>query len=106
MIHISKKEECCGCEACVQVCPKDCIQMKKDREGFLYPFVEVSSCIDCGACERVCPILNPYQKREPIQLWAAKTENENIRLQSSSGGVYGLFEREELSLALILQKIG
>ena len=96
MIHISKKEECCGCEACVQVCPKDCIQMKKDREGFLYPFVEVSSCIDCGACERVCPILNPYQKREPIQLWAAKTENENIRLQSSSGGVFS-----ELALWII-----
>lgn len=88
MIHIDQKENCCGCEACVQICPKSCIQMQADKEGFLYPKVEENKCVNCGICEQVCPILNPYKKREPFLIWAAKTKNEETRFQSSSGGVF------------------
>ena len=88
MIHIDQKENCCGCEACLQICPKSCIQMQTDKEGFFYPVVDVKECVNCGACNLVCPVLNPYKKREPIQIWAAKTKNEKIRIQSSSGGVF------------------
>ena len=38
MINIEDKKQCCGCSACVQRCPKQCIVMKEDEEGFLYPF--------------------------------------------------------------------
>ena len=34
MINIEDKKECCGCSACVQRCPKQCIVMKEDEEGF------------------------------------------------------------------------
>lgn len=34
MIHIENKKDCCGCEACVQKCPKHCIAFKQDKEGF------------------------------------------------------------------------
>ena len=31
------KMSCCGCSACLQKCPKKCIEMHEDAEGFLYP---------------------------------------------------------------------
>lgn len=58
MIQIKEKQNCCGCTACVAICPKNCIEMKEDDEGFLYPVVDQGKCVDCKACERVCPILN------------------------------------------------
>lgn len=88
MIKITEKSECCGCNACVQRCPKQCISMKEDGQGFLYPFVDTASCIDCGLCEKVCPILNPFDTKEPLQVLAAKNKNEDQRLKSSSGGTF------------------
>ncbi len=40
MIEITEKQNCCGCTACESICPKECIQMKADEEGFLYPVVD------------------------------------------------------------------
>ena len=37
MIEIIDKHSCCGCSSCVQKCPKKCISMYEDDEGFLYP---------------------------------------------------------------------
>ena len=62
MIQITDKTQCCGCTACYSVCPKNCISMKMDEEGFLYPAVDQSACIDCHACEKVCPMLNVHKK--------------------------------------------
>jgi len=56
MINITNKKECCGCSACAQRCPKKCITMKEDFEGFLYPNVNNAACVSCGMCEKVCPI--------------------------------------------------
>ena len=58
MIVIENKEECCGCSACESICPKGCIQMEPDKEGFWYPVVHKESCIDCGLCEKASPIKN------------------------------------------------
>ena len=88
MIRIVDKRDCCGCSACVQRCPKHCITLQEDAEGFLYPHVNESSCIDCGLCEKVCPMLHPGDSRKPLVVYAAKNRNEKVRLQSSSGGVF------------------
>lgn len=90
MITILDKQKCCGCSACVQRCPQQCIKMQSDNEGFLYPIVELANCIDCGLCEKVCPVLLPYEKREPVHTYAAYNKNDEIRKQSSSGGVFTL----------------
>ena len=94
MIEISDKKDCCGCSACVQKCPKQCISLKEDEEGFLYPVVDKETCIDCGLCEKVCPILHQGKERKPLKVYAAKNQNEEIRLQSSSGGVFTLLAEE------------
>lgn len=88
MISITSKEMCCGCAACEQRCPKSCIVMREDEEGFLYPQTDMSKCIDCGLCEKVCPVLNQGEKRKPLYVYAAKNKNPQIQLYSSSGGVF------------------
>ena len=59
MIEIADKEKCTGCGACVQRCPKSCLVLREDAEGFLYPEADASRCVDCGLCETVCPVLDP-----------------------------------------------
>ena len=44
------KYECSGCEACENACPKNCITMKRDSEGFFYPEINLNLCIQCGHC--------------------------------------------------------
>lgn len=90
MIQLSDKSHCCGCTACLSVCPKQCITMREDEEGFLYPVVDESFCIDCGLCEKVCPALHADKKREPLKVYAAKNKDEQIRQASSSGGIFTL----------------
>lgn len=88
MIDIKEKKWCCGCNACVQRCPKSCITMREDNEGFLYPEVNKEVCIDCGLCEKVCPVIHQGAERKPLAIYAAKNKDEKIRLSSSSGGVF------------------
>ncbi len=88
MIEITDKKKCCGCTACGQVCPKSCISFSIDEEGFSYPKVDLSLCIDCHLCERVCPCLNTVEEPENKHFFAAINEDQAIRTQSSSGGVF------------------
>lgn len=88
MINIQDKKNCCGCGACVQRCPKQCITLHEDSEGFLYPVADASVCINCGLCEKVCPVINQHTAHEPLQTFAAKNPNEAVRAASSSGGVF------------------
>lgn len=94
MIQIQDKKDCCGCSACVQRCPKQCITMREDKEVFLYPEVDASVCIDCHLCERVCPVINQDAERKPMAVYAAKNPNEEVRYQSSSGGLFTLLAEQ------------
>lgn len=96
MIQIKDKKNCCGCNACAQRCPKQCIRMQADNEGFLYPIVDTALCIDCGLCEKVCPVINQSEPRKPQKVYAAYNKDENIRMQSSSGGIFTLLAEETI----------
>lgn len=90
MIAIKDKTQCCGCAACVQKCPKQCINFCMDEEGFFYPKVNRKLCVDCGLCEQVCPVLNQAVPKFPYQVMAVKNKCEDIRIKSSSGGIFTL----------------
>ncbi len=87
MIQISDRSKCCGCTACVNACPVQCIVMRRDREeGFDYPVANPDLCIGCGKCDAVCPVLNPSEAREPSAAFAVRCEKYVDG--SSSGGVF------------------
>lgn len=88
MIQIIDKVDCCGCTACVGICPKHCIRMTEDTEGFLYPQVDKAMCIDCGLCEKICPILNTRSLNSIPDSIIVQNKNEQIRRESTSGGFY------------------
>lgn len=90
MIQVTDKHNCCGCSACVQACPKQCITLQEDAEGFLYPKGNTEFCLDCHLCEKVCPCLNRAGAHEPQKVFAAINPNEKVRMQSSSGGVFSM----------------
>jgi len=82
------KNNCCGCSACEQICPKNAIKMKPDDRGFLYPVIDNSLCVECGACKRVCAFQNGYEKNRAQKAYAIKHKDFNTRMTSRSGGVF------------------
>ena len=90
MIALHKKKGCCGCAACQQRCPKGCIEMRADEEGFLYPHVDETACIDCNLCEKACPIINvePEIDNEEQRGFLIQIKDEQIRKESTSGGSF------------------
>jgi len=88
MLQLINKSECTGCYACFSVCPTGSISMLIDKEGFWYPLINQDACINCNKCVKSCPILkNNTVDNNPIA-YAAYHKNEDIRMQSSSGGVF------------------
>ena len=94
MIRITNKQDCCGCHACASVCARHSITMHEDNEGFLYPVVDETTCTDCGLCEKVCPVINQDEPRKPLKVYAAKHEDDEIRMKSSSGGIFTLLAEQ------------
>ena len=94
MINIADKSKCVGCGNCVHVCPKQCIQIQIDNEGFMYPITNASICIDCGKCHQVCPIeVSINTDIEISKIIAANHKNDKIRMSSSSGGAFYEFAK-------------
>jgi coenzyme F420-reducing hydrogenase beta subunit len=89
MISNADKKECCGCTACASICPKQCISMEADIEGFLYPVVDNRKCVDCKLCENVCPFLNRKRPEHDLEeTFAAINRDDDLRMHSSSGGIF------------------
>lgn len=89
MIEIKDKKNCSGCSACYSICPKNCIEMKADEEGFLYPNVNKNLCINCGLCEKVCPIINKVEEKAFEQEgYLVQNKDEKVRKESTSGGAF------------------
>lgn len=87
-MYIRDLSKCCGCGACEQICPKHCITMISDEEGFWYPKIDIGSCIECRKCEQVCPFLDTKKQGSLKETYAAVYRNEEIRFHSSSGGLF------------------
>ena len=85
-----EKTKCCGCGACMNICPKKAIRMMEDEYGFLYPKIDTYKCIACGLCKKVCG----YQKGNMIQaetekeVYAAVSSDDKLLNLSASGGVF------------------
>ena len=96
MINITNKVDCCGCQACGDICGKKAISFQTDEEGIWYPVVDKAKCVDCGLCEKVCPIIIhtscPTNATTP-KCYVLQAPDSYDRLQSASGAAYTLLAR-------------
>lgn len=91
MINIKNKNECCGCWACMAICPTCAISMQPDEMGFLYPVVDSVKCIDCGLCNKVCSFNVSYDRTgyyETPLIYGAWHKDADIVNNSQSGGLF------------------
>ncbi|MDR1703429.1 MAG: Coenzyme F420 hydrogenase/dehydrogenase, beta subunit C-terminal domain, partial [Clostridiales bacterium] len=77
---------CTGCGACQSVCPKQCVSMEENGEGFKVPVIG-GNCVDCGKCSAVCPVINTKDYDTPKAAYAMMADDET-RANCSSGGAF------------------
>lgn len=85
---LENKQDCCGCHACYNICPKNCISMGIDNEGFWYPNINIDECIHCNMCQKVCPAVNESVIDNKPESYLGYNNNQDIRKNSSSGGMF------------------
>ena len=95
MPNLINWEQCCGCGACANRCPKQAISMVPNHEGFLHPVIDAEKCVECGACEKACPGLNPaYNENALKEAFVLQNKDDAIRYQSTSGGAFTAIAEE------------
>lgn len=86
--------KCCGCEACVQVCPENALYMCENSRGFKYPILEQEKCIKCNKCVQVCPIYNILPVFNELEQYYGVSHLETeVLIHSASGGVFTFLYR-------------
>lgn len=94
MIEIRDKKDCCGCNACGDICHVQAISFQTDKEGFWYPVVDRNKCDDCHLCEKICPVINIEKlKKNDFQtpiVYGGYTKDIVVRFDSTSGGLFSV----------------
>lgn len=93
---LEETTDCCGCNACVQVCPTKAISLHSDKYGFVYPTITPALCVDCKRCQSVCPSINNFSDQVTPKVLSAYANNESKREKGSSGGIFGLLAEQVL----------
>lgn len=92
---------CSGCGLCTSVCPKSCISMHPDKEGFLSPVVNEDICVDCGLCLKSCPAVSDGHEllyKSERKYYASIISNKDMLIKSSSGGMFGILAEHFLQI--------
>ena len=92
-MSICSLENCTGCMACMNVCPKSCITAVENDIGHIFPEIDAGKCVDCGLCKKVCPSINKLQKNVPSNAYAAINKDAKEYLESSSGGAAAVLSK-------------
>lgn len=93
-MNVINKNDCTGCMACMNICPRNAIYIYEDSEGFKFPKINQDLCINCGLCKKVCPVINKMEENTyNIKAYACKNKNLENRLKSSSGGIFILLAK-------------
>lgn len=93
---ICKADDCFGCLACVNICPKKCIDIAYDNQGFIIPNIDENICINCNRCIKVCPVNNNITLTSPIEVYAGQMNDHSMAQQSSSGGMFQILAKKIL----------
>lgn len=96
---------CTGCSTCSSVCEQKALNLISGNEGFYRPLINTDKCISCGLCEKVCPVLNGVKAISSLEnplVYAAWNKDENVRAESSSGGVFSALAETVLEMGGIV----
>lgn len=85
MKTICDRNQCMGCMACADICPKNAISIVDTLKEF-NAVIDEAVCIGCNACYAVCQKNNSIELMEPVQWKQGWSKNRELRGQSSSGG--------------------
>ena len=97
MINRVDSKDCTGCWGCINICPKKCISMKSEIDGFDYPIVDESKCIKCNKCVKVCPIMTRKEVKNNPYAYSCFNKEELVREKSTSGGIFTLLATDVIN---------
>ena len=85
-------DACTGCGACVNICPKQCLELGTDQDGFFYPRYNPTACIECHLCEKTCHAIAQvsHNSPSPDSFYLYYSKDSELRQNSSSGGAFSL----------------
>lgn len=87
-MRLCETNKCTGCGLCSFICPKKCIKMDQDTEGFYRPLIDEKSCINCGMCFNKCPSNNLPNNESLLKSYLAWHKDKEVLMNSSSGGIF------------------
>lgn len=98
MSTVCKINECTGCMACIDICPKKAIKIDDERHAY-NARIDDDKCIQCNLCHKICPNNNCFDFfKTPIKWEQGWSSNDNIRKKGSSGGLAGELARVVIKL--------
>ena len=89
-IEVTDKENCCGCTACLNICPQKAIHMERDVQGFYYPMISVDKCVKCRLCEKICSFSHFEHREKKVRCFAVRHKNANEVESSRSGAFFSV----------------
>lgn len=85
MKTVCTTNQCAGCMACVDICPKSAITVQDNLDSY-NALIDEKKCIKCNACHNVCQYNYPAQLKKSIA-WKQGWASDEIRSKGSSGGL-------------------
>ena len=85
MNTVCQPDQCTGCMACIEVCPKDAIAIKDSLNAYNAEIDSVK-CIGCNLCHKICQNNREVEFVKSIQWYQGWAEDEEVRAGGSSGG--------------------
>lgn len=96
VILYDNETQCCGCEACMNICPKSAISMQENSLGCTYPQIDREKCIECGLCKKVCHYQNKEMNTSLNESYASMSKDDELLRKSASGGIFATIAKNIL----------
>lgn len=88
MVKLPDIDNCCGCGACIKICPKNAVEVQNIK-GFSFPEIDKNKCVDCKLCENTCPAIKKKDNMSFKQEFVAfSNKNKEEKSMSTSGGAF------------------